>query len=48
MLHINISHKNIVIKNVSLDSLRDIVECINSDESNLEAIGINKKLIWDL
>lgn len=44
MLHINISHKNIVIKNVSLDSLKDIVECINSDESNLEAIGINKKI----
>lgn len=44
MLHINIFHKSIVIKNVSLDSLKDVVECINSDESNLEAIGINKKI----
>ncbi|MCX7904696.1 MAG: GNAT family N-acetyltransferase, partial [Caloramator sp.] len=44
MLHISIFHENFIIRNVSIDSLEDIVECINSDESNLEAIGISKKI----
>lgn len=47
MLHISIFHENFIIRNVSIDSLKDIVECINSDESNLKAIGISKKIDLD-